>query len=366
MTITSPSGTQGNKVVYVEAWQNNVRKADVFVEGRDLTGTTTQNLSLPALPAGVYELRLMVFDGPPAGSYTWGAVLLKSVEQNLTVPAATAPASTTTGVLYDGPGQVDQFAGFDVLKTTPTGIWVGDWEADIQARAAQLRKDAGGKTIPLVVYNIPGRDGNNFSAGGASSVAAYKLWVDKLAAGLGTAPVIISLEPDALALYSDLTAARQVERSDAMKYAVQKLKENPNAKVYVDASNWIDPTEMQRRIKTIIPAGGTVDGVSVNVAAHNSNASIIDYGNRVIAASKLPWKMIVDTSRNGVATATTWCNPTGQGLGKLPTLNPGIPNVDALLWIKTPGESDGTCNGGPPAGAFFPERAQELIDKARL
>ena len=57
VTITSPSGTQGNKVVYVEAWQNNVRKADVFVEGRDLTGTTTQNLSLPALPSGVYELR---------------------------------------------------------------------------------------------------------------------------------------------------------------------------------------------------------------------------------------------------------------------------------------------------------------------
>ncbi|MFJ6001102.1 glycoside hydrolase family 6 protein [Arthrobacter sp. NPDC092385] len=367
VAITSPSGTHANKVVYVEAWQNNAKKADVFAEGRDLTGTTAQNLSLPALPAGVYELRLMVFDGPPAGSYTWGTMRFNSVGQNLTVAASAAPAFTTTRVLYDGPGQVDQFAGYDILKTTPTARWyAGGTPAEAQADIRQRVTAANGKVVGLLVYNAPIRDVGSYSAGGAANLAAYRAWIDGVAAGIGTAPVIVSVEPDALGHLNELTAAQQAERVESIKYAVQKLKANPNAKVYVDASNWVDAAEMADRIKRSIPAGVAIDGISVNVSAYNSNASIIDYGNKVISASGLPWKMIVDTSRNGVATASTWCNPAGQGLGKLPTLTPGVPNVDAFLWLKAPGESDGTCNGGPGAGAFFPERAQELIKNARL
>jgi cellulase/cellobiase CelA1 len=34
------------------------------------------------------------------------------------------------------------------------------------------------------------------------------------------------------------------------------------------------------------------------------------------------------------------------------------------LWIKTPGESDGECRGGAPAGRWFPERAADLIATA--
>jgi endoglucanase len=30
------------------------------------------------------------------------------------------------------------------------------------------------------------------------------------------------------------------------------------------------------------------------------------------------------------------------------------------LWIKPPGESDGPCNGGPAAGAWWPDAAIEL------
>jgi endoglucanase len=31
------------------------------------------------------------------------------------------------------------------------------------------------------------------------------------------------------------------------------------------------------------------------------------------------------------------------------------------LWIKRPGESDGTCNGGPPAGTFWDAYAIGLV-----
>lgn len=75
---------------------------------------------------------------------------------------------------------------------------------------------------------------------------------------------------------------------------------------------------------------------------------------------------VIDTSRSGqgpndmetygqppynqsAATISTlqsgnWCNPPGAGLGVLPTANTGQPLVDAYLWVKTPGESDGQCD----------------------
>ena len=51
------------------------------------------------------------------------------------------------------------------------------------------------------------------------------------------------------------------------------------------------------------------------------------------------------------------CNPPGRGMGPLPQVNPGFPNVDAFLWTAPPGNSSGSCNGGPAAGTFWPEKA---------
>jgi endoglucanase len=98
---------------------------------------------------------------------------------------------------------------------------------------------------------------------------------------------------------------------------------------------------------------------------------------------------VVDTSRNGQGAWTppagkysgdpqTWCNPPGRGLGARPEASPqpaAFPLLDAYLWIKTPGQSDGQCNRGvagstvdpewggitdPAAGAWFGEQALEL------
>ncbi len=93
---------------------------------------------------------------------------------------------------------------------------------------------------------------------------------------------------------------------------------------------------------------------------------------------------VIDTSRNGqgpwaapagkYTDAEDWCNPPGRGLGAQPTTNTGNPLVDAHLWIKVPGESDGQCYRGtggpldpergiedPAAGQWFPAQVQELI-----
>jgi endoglucanase len=94
----------------------------------------------------------------------------------------------------------------------------------------------------------------------------------------------------------------------------------------------------------------------------------------------------------------SWCNPPSSGAGLRPTTATGNALVDAYLWVKTPGESDGQCDaaGGvrawdytrytrpswpttsveqqtfdplwgrvdPAAGVWFPEQAVELAKLA--
>jgi endoglucanase len=47
-----------------------------------------------------------------------------------------------------------------------------------------------------------------------------------------------------------------------------------------------------------------------------------------------------------------WCNPPGAGLGLTPTANTGVPLLDAELWVKIPGESDGQCDSAGGARAW--------------
>jgi endoglucanase len=129
---------------------------------------------------------------------------------------------------------------------------------------------------------------------------------------------------------------------------------------------------------------------------------------------------VVDTSRNGdgpnamqtyasapydqpasvigTLKSGNWCNPPASGLGIKPTARTGVPLLDAYLWVKTPGQSDGQCDaaGGvrawdystytqpgwpttasaqaqfdplwgtddPAAGAWFPQQALQLAQLA--
>jgi endoglucanase len=78
---------------------------------------------------------------------------------------------------------------------------------------------------------------------------------------------------------------------------------------------------------------------------------------------------VIDTSRNGAGPAPdsplNWCNPSGRALGTPPTAETGGAHADAYLWIKRPGESDGTCDSGdPPAGTFVNQYAIDLAHNA--
>jgi cellulose 1,4-beta-cellobiosidase len=95
-------------------------------------------------------------------------------------------------------------------------------------------------------------------------------------------------------------------------------------------------------------------------------------------------RFIVDTGRAGVPKARSgagsWCNVAAAGLGPEPQASPS-PLVDAYVWVKPPGESDGTSDpasprfdktcagpdaapGAPEAGKWFQSYFAALVDHA--
>jgi endoglucanase len=240
----------------------------------------------------------------------------------------------------------------DRLAAIASATWLtgGDPYGD----ARRVTQAANGQIPVIVAYNIPGRDCGSFSRGGAGSDRAYRRWVDRLAKGISTRTAAVIVEPDAL--------ASGCVKTSLVKYAVTKLAKLERAGVYVDAghSNWQPAATMRKRLRAA--AIGKADGFALNVSNYRTDSELIAYAKQVGR-----WHYVIDTSRNGQGPFSgeqDWCNPPGRGLGTRPGTTPNQPRLDAFLWVKTPGESDGECRGGPPAGRWFPERAAELITNA--
>jgi endoglucanase len=296
-------------------------------------------------------------------------------------------------------------------------------------------------TVPvLVAYNVPGRDCAQYSAGGAATGDDYKAWIDAFAAGLGTSRAVVILEPDGLALLpTDCGQPDTYDRTNLIKYAAHALAADPNASVYLDAghSAWHSVGDMAARLAAagVAYTAGFFLDVS-NFRALNYETKFGTWISQCIAFANNPeeggWRLghydwcasqyyspfgpvdpndistwhytddwyaanlghaaatthfVIDTSRNGqgpwtpgphpAGDAQDWCNPPDRGLGRVPTANTGVPLVDAYLWVKIPGQSDGQCYrwtsgpldpvrqmSDPPAGQWFPQLALELAQNA--
>ena len=323
---------------------------------------------------------------------------------------------------------------------TPQAVWfTGGTPKDVEQEVLQTVKRAAAKeSVPvLVAYNAPGRDCSQYSAGGAATGDAYKTWIDGFAAGLGTSDAIVVLEPDGLALLpTDCGQPDTYGRVELIAYAVHALAADPNAAVYLDAghSAWHSVGDMAQRL---VAAGvGDAAGFFLDVSNYRETSHETKYGTWIsecVAFANNPeeggWRLghydwcasqyypadpsdfstwhlsdewyaanlghavptthfVIDTSRNGQGPWTPpsghpagdpqdWCNPPARGVGFRPTLDTGVPLLDAYLWVKIPGQSDGQCYrwtsgpldpvrgiADPPAGRWFPEMALELARNA--
>jgi endoglucanase len=242
------------------------------------------------------------------------------------------------------------------FTTTNTATVRAEVDAYVTSAASQ------GRTPILVVYNMPNRDCGGASSGGAPDHAAYRQWIDQLAAGVAGRAATIILEPDVLALMSDhLTVEQQAETRAAMAYAGKRLKEGSRrVKVYFDSAHsaWLSPADMAARL-VAADIVNSADGIATNVSNYRASSDEVAYAKAVIAATGVPrLRAVIDTSRNGNGPlGDEWCDPAGRAIGTASTEATGDPVIDAFLWVKLPGESDGCI---APAGCFVPQRAYEL------
>jgi len=211
----------------------------------------------------------------------------------------------------------------------------------------------------LVAYWVPDRGCSKHKMG-APTAAAYEAWIRSMIARLGSTRAVVVLEPDAVP--ADCFDAA---RARVLAQAVRQLSAAGQS-VYIDAGHatWRSTGETAERL---LAAGiADAEGFAVNVSNRQTTAASIAWGRELSdLVGKRPF--VVDVSRNGIGPppngpggAAQWCNPNHQALGVPPTTHTGTAGVDALLWIKRPGESDGKC-GGEVSYFFSPRQARELV-----
>lgn len=286
-----------------------------------------------------------------------------SVAAAAATPAVSTPAPSSRALYNDTSTKTHMPAE---IMGQPTALWLGEWTPNIQQYVNNVVTAATAQgTIPVfVAYNIPSRDLGSYSAGGAGSSENYRAWIRSIAAGIGAREAVVIVEPDALAQIDQLNAASQTRRYADLSDAVTVLATQTKAVIYLDAghSAWIGADEMAKRLEKANVAQAR--GFSLNISNFQTTANNQAYGDKISA--KIKKSYVIDTSRNGQGPkGSEWCNPAGRGLGAKPAIvNRG--NLDAYLWIKTPGESDGDCGiGQPAAGQWFNDYALELIKNAR-
>ena len=189
-------------------------------------------------------------------------------------------------------------ARISAMIQTPTGVWVetGSTKGTERQVRRVTRHAAAKRTVPLLVlYNIPFRDCAQYSAGGATSVAEYKAWVDAVARGIGNRHAAIALEPDGLGIipwYTNVEgtlewcqpaeadpATAAAQRFEMLNYAVDRLTSLPNTSVYLDGTHngWLNVGDITDRL---LKAGvREADGFFLNASNYQWTQNLEQYGS---------------------------------------------------------------------------------------
>lgn len=246
-------------------------------------------------------------------------------------------------------------------------LWLTDAYPVSRVRAVTkeyvTRATTAKKTPVLAVYAIPNRDCGGYSSGGFSA-STYRKWVSEIAKALKGASAIVVLEPDAVASLGDCSSS--TSRARLLADATKKLS-SAGAWVYLDAghSGWRSAADIAARLKA---AGiAKARGFSLNVGNYQRTATEAAYAKAVVAQLKArgvtKMHYVIETARNGAGSAVPAgqvCNPVAARIGTKPRMIlTGA--LDAYLWVKHPGESDGQCNGGPSAGQWWQQGALALL-----
>lgn len=289
---------------------------------------------------------------------------LQEPPSNVVVPISlyVNPSSSAANALKQT-SNPEQVRKLTVLASTPTGMWQTA-NSSLETFALKVNEAKATFKSPIVVlYAIPNI---GCGASGTKTVAEYRNWVAQRASLLNRTGAIVIVEPDAVAQFYCLNEQQLAIRKESLNAAISELAKT-DARIYIDAghSEWVGSNEMAQRLNTLDMK--QTRGISVNVSNFQTNKDSKQYASDVL--SKLNVKnlgAVVDSSRNGVGPPSNkqWCNALGRKVGTSSVMEKdGV--IDGYLWIKVPGESDGTgpnCSNGIKEGSFWLEYALGLVN----
>ncbi|KAK2056150.1 hypothetical protein LY76DRAFT_607183 [Colletotrichum caudatum] len=397
---------------------STVRTSSTAVASPSLTSTTAVPASSTTAGGGTGTT------APPAGGATytgnpfvgvdlWANAYYASEISSLAIPSL-SPALATAAAKV---AKVPTFMWMDTRSKIPL---VDATLADIR-KANQAGANYAGE---FVVYDLPDRDCAAASSNGELSianggVAKYKEYIDDIRAMVlkySDIRIILAIEPDSLAnLVTNLNVAKcanaQAAYLECTDYAVKQLN-LPNVAMYLDGGHagWLGwtanlPPAAKLYAKVYNDAGKpkSLRGIVTNVSNYNawsvSTAPSYTQGNAnydekhyiealapLLSAEGWDAKFIVDQGRSGKQPTGQlawgdWCNAIGTGFGLRPSSDTGSTLLDAFVWVKPGGESDGTSDTSatrydpncgksdalkpaPEAGTWFQAYFEQLLKNA--
>jgi len=308
-----------------------------------------------------------------------------SSEATATVTTATirsaSPETVYRGGLYVEPwgaaataakelaedGTDEQREAAETIAAHSVAVWLSSFYDDeellalIDRNLVESRKT--GTTPVFVTYDIPNRDCGGKSAGGTEDAEEYLRRNQLVADALQGQRAVVLVEPDSLGQLEtcpDKTKGRTKTLSSAVTQFYRA-----GIPAYLDGGNssWVDGDVMAERLR----AAGIdhARGFFTNVANYQTEDDERAYAEDLAESLGDDVHYVVDVGRNGTGWRGTWCNGEGAGLGRTPRVAENGQRIDAFLWVKTPGASDGRCTGGPRAGAWFADYAVDLVEHRR-
>ncbi|MFW6775277.1 glycoside hydrolase family 6 protein [Nocardioides sp. CPCC 205120] len=304
-----------------------------------------------------------VTEGPIARSLPWSDPQGANpfADRDLyTWPGSQAAAAAGT---VEAQGRTDDAATLRRLADVPTAIWLtpeahGRGEVGAHVRGIVADASDADEVAVFVVYGVTDRDCTGQLSAGGLPPEEYAPWVGEIASALGSGDgaAVAVLEPDGLA--ATFECGNTDQRVDLLAGALGSLLD-AGVPTYVDAghSDWRPADEMADLLRRV--GVDEARGFATNVAGYQADTDETRYAEELSGLLDGA-HYVTDSGRNGAPSTSEWCNPDARLLGREPAAVDDGSAQDADLWVKPPGESDGTCNGGPDAGVFWVERALSM------
>jgi hypothetical protein len=202
----------------------------------------------------------------------------------------------------------------------------------------------------------------------------FRQRIDAMARATANRPAVYLVELDGIGSSRCIAKAGSLKIWEAdLRYEATKLQSLPHTVVYLEAG-YSDANPVGYTAKVLNAAGVRhIRGFWTNDTHLNWTIDEIRWGEKISRRTHGA-DFVINTAQNGNGPKrnphpTTQgnedtCNPPGRGLGPPPTTDTGFAHVDAFLWSSPPGNSGGSCHGGPPSGTFWPQRAIDLAAHA--